>query len=399
MSTLLDHPSATPSVTPPRPPSGPLPTAPEGAVLVRSAKSPDAPSVRLAKSVNADPSQTPTKAQENRAGLFFRQRVAASILTKQRVAHCHWSMADLSTQVAVKRRAGFARFEGLQTCGSVWHCPFCSARISDVRRVELNKALIRARALGLPVVMITLTARHQSGDDLPALLEALKKAKNHWHDSRTYKRHKPTIAGCITATELTHGANGWHPHFHILVFLRGTLDLGAFRDDLAAQWVASLEARGLSGNDRAFELQDASAAGQYVAKWGAAEEMTLSAKKGGEDAKSKGRHPFDFLRTAAVNPRDRALFFTYAIAFKGRRQLVWSKGLRDLLAVPETTDEQAAVIEPDEAEDEFIVAMTKPEWTFARRKGRDPILRACEDTTMPLQDALDRVENGPDQEA
>lgn len=384
MTTLFDHPSILPFATPPAPP----PTAPEGAVLVILAKTPDAP-----------PSQTPSEPETTRARLFSNQRLAARILGRERVGKCHWSLADLSTQVAVKRRAGRARFEGLQTCGSVWMCPVCSSRISEVRRVELNKALAQARVLGLGIAMITLTTRHNASDDLPALLEALKKAKNHWHDSRTYKRHKPTIAGCITATELTHGKNGWHPHFHILVFLRGTPDLDAFRDDLDAQWLTSLEACGLSGAGSAFRLDDAQSAGNYVGKWGAAEELTMSSKKGGDAAKSKGRNPFAILTDAHHNPYDKALFYTYAQAFKGRRQLVWTKGLRDLLAVPETTDQQAAVIEPDEAEDEFIAAITPADWKVIRHKGRDTILTACEDTTMPLQDALDRVENGPDQEA
>ena len=376
-----------------RPPIQPAPDADFGGHLVRSAKSVDAP-----------PSNPPSKAQQNRAQLFRYQRVAASILKQQRVAHCLWSMADLATQVQVKRRHGSARFTGLQTCGSVWHCPCCSARISEVRRVELNDALAQARVLGLRVALITLTARHSASDPLPELLDALKKAKRHWHDSRTYKGFKDAIRGTITATELTHGKNGWHPHFHVLMFYRSFGDpirTLSVEPTLRDQWLASLKACGLDGNGAAFRLDDADAAGNYVAKWGAAEEMTLTAKKGGPDGgKTKGRHPFDFLRTAAVSPADRALFFTYATAFKGRRQLQWTPGLRTLLAVPHVPDPQAAVIE-DSNEDEWLASIAPSDWSGVRVKGRGVILDRCEEAKdlESLQPALDAIMEGPDIES
>jgi len=369
--------------------------------------------------------------------MFRRQRVAAKILPQQRVAHCGWSVMDLASLVSVVRRGAYARFQGLQTCGSVWHCPSCSARISEVRRRELNDALLAARSKGMLVALITLTTRHKAEDDLPTLLNALKKAKEHWHNSRTYKGHKANIRGAITATELTHGKNGWHPHFHVLMFINGPLDLLAFHQMKTAlndQWLASLDACGLSGNGAAFDWQDADKAGQYVAKWGAAEEMTLSAKKEGSEpedtpAKTAGRHPFDLLRTAAVSPRDRALFFAYAIAFKGRRQLQWTPGLRDLLAVPETSDqaaakpsdnpdeeapatpeealskpevsdEEAATIQPSNA-DEWLVSIDRADWPAVRKKGRAHILEAIEDAPAlsPLQPVLDGLDQGPDVES
>ncbi len=348
---------------------------------------------KLAKSVDADLQ----KHQSTRSRLFSLQRTAAHILARERVGKCLWSIADNSTGVRVLRRDSRARFDGLQTCGSVWMCPVCSHRISETRRQELNDALSQARALNLDLFLITLTTSHKDGDDLPALLDNLKRAKKHLHDSRTYKGYKHLIKGAITATELTHGVNGWHPHFHIILFTE-KLDIEPryqLQLDFQKQWITSLEARGLFGNHHAFRMDDATAAGAYVAKWGAAEELTMGAKK---DGKSKGRHPFQILQSASHSPHDKHLFYEYAMAFKGRRQLQWTPGLRDLLKVELLTDEEASVIEPNN-EDEWLISISPDDWSSVRKKGRSRILQTCEDETPDhLPARLIELENSPDEE-
>lgn len=379
MTTHFPPPPSTPR-TPILPDAQPTP---EGGVLGK-----------LAKSVNADLQ----KHQSTRSRLFSLQRTAASILGRERVGKCLWSIADNSTGVRVLRRETRARFDGLQTCGSVWHCPVCSHRISETRRQELNDALSQARLMGLDLFLITLTTSHKDGDDLPALLDNLKLAKKHFQNSRTYKGYKHLIKGGITATELTHGVNGWHPHFHIILFTEKLPDESRWQLqlDFEQQWITSLQARGLSGNrPHAFRMDDATAAGGYVAKWGAAEELTMGAKK---DGKSKGRHPFQILQSAAHNPHDKHLFYEYAMAFKGRRQLQWTPGLRDLLKVELLTDEEASVIEPNN-EDEWLISITSDDWSSVRKKGRSRILQTCEhETPDHLPACLVELENSPDEE-
>lgn len=58
-----------------------------------------------------------------------------------------------------------------------------------------------------------------------------------------------------------------------------------------------------------------------------------------------GETPFDFLRAYLANGSDRqaaALFKEFAQTFKGKRQLSWSKGLKAMFAIEETTDEELA---------------------------------------------------------
>jgi hypothetical protein len=59
-------------------------------------------------------------------------------------------------------------------------------------------------------------------------------------------------------------------------------------------------------------------------------------------AKAGGATPFDLLRRMFADRRDArsaALFSEFSRVFKGRRQLVWSKGLKERFAIEESTDE------------------------------------------------------------
>ena len=104
-----------------------------------------------------------------------------------------------------------------------------------------------------------------------------------------------------------HAGEGWQP------------GRGARPGQLREPWLASLRAEGLDGSGAAFQVQGATAAGNYVGKWGAAEELALSGKKSGR----AGRSPFQLLADYADqnDARAGALFAEFAGVFKGRRQL------------------------------------------------------------------------------
>jgi hypothetical protein len=81
-------------------------------------------------------------------------------------------------------------------------------------------------------------------------------------------------------------------------------------------------------------------------------------------AKSKGgRTPFQILSdlVAGGEVEDLELWEEYESASKGRRALVWSPGLRDLMGLDEVTDEQIADEEVGSADDVlFVVADWSP---------------------------------------
>lgn len=324
-----------------------------------------------------------------RAVRFRHQRHAAKLLGgRSRVGLCRWSMVSRGAGVSVvttmrisEPDAGNrAHFRGLQTCGSVWACSCCGARISEERRNEMNDLLVWARVNGFTAQMVTLTARHGRQDQLPELLDGLKRAKQALAQHRAYRRIKTQIVGHVTATEVTIGHNGWHPHYHVLFITSGDVDLEALREP----WLASLRGAGLSGGGAAFHIQDATAAGNYVAKFGAAEEIALQGQKKG---RSGSRTPHQLLADSCDNGDTRAgrLWIEYAKAFHGRRQLVWSRGLKALVGIGEVSDEEAA---EDQAQAEQVevgkLTIHAEAWqpTDKKRHGvqhwRAEVLRAAE---------------------
>lgn len=301
---------------------------------------------------------------------FQLQRRSSVILTGWPVATCKWAFQRDASHVGVMKNAdGRAFFNGLQSCGSVWACPVCSGKISEIRRSELNAALAWARDAGHVPVMLTLTHRHGAGDDLRHQLKTLKAAKQRLRQRKEWRKLKPFIVGTITATEVTHGSAGWHTHFHEIIIFRAGRNPDPKKDEsravsvlsrLAPVWVACLRGQGLDGIEkRAFQVQGAAQTGEYMAKWGAAEELALAGKKAGRRA---GRTPWQILKMA--NPQDAdcefsALFSEYAHAFRGTRQLLWSPGLKALVGLDEVADADAA---ETEEEPEMVARVSRPEW-------------------------------------
>lgn len=313
------------------------------------------------------------------------QATARKLLPKERVAQCMHRCGNGGVQINVSKSSGIASFAGVVTCGSVWTCPVCSAKVSNARRKELNQVLEWTRKSGYQPVLMTLTARHGVNDSLAGLLAAMKLAKKKLHQTREWRLLDPHLVGHITATEVTHGVNGWHVHYHMILLVDAkTQDLALEMCDLESVWLRVLQHKEvmLSGNGYAFDIQGAGGAGDYVAKWGAAEEVTLT---GSKKANSGGSTPFQLLATASIAgsgiEADRAaqLFKEYAAEFKGKRQLVWSRGLKKVLGIIEKTDEEVSQ-EPEEEDYIEVARITKGTWRLVVRRGlQAELLRMAEE--------------------
>lgn len=325
------------------------------------------------------------KPQENKAisaknelrnRLFFLQRTAGSLLEgKSRVGLCRWAVQRNDQPVEVHRAddSGRAFYAGLQSCGSVWACPVCSSKISEVRRQEMNHLLAGARDRGFAVVMVTLTASHKRNDDLAEQLSKLKEAKRKLRQRRDWKALKPVLVGSVTATEVTYGSSGWHTHFHEIFVLRcDQVEAISTMQCFDKPWLVALQSQGLSGKlPYAYQVQDGSRAGEYAAKWGVAEEIVLGQRK---TAKGEGRTPMQLLHDAGIEGDVRAckLFAEFANVFKGARQLVWSNGLKAEFGIGEVTDEQAA---EDGGEVDLMGVFSKDDWTGNGERGRGVRMR------------------------
>lgn len=290
---------------------------------------------------------------------FALQSAARQLLPREGVATCMRGVRpreghyDVSVLYAPVGQIG--HFGGLQICRSVWMCPVCAAKISEKRRDELAGALRlwtdtyqnEARRL----LLVTFTLQHERADNLSDVLGALKVARRRLVSGRESRVFNETYGciGTIRSLEITYGANGWHPHLHVLMFFDREVPILPFTAAIKARWSECVAAAGgyaswLHGCDVRFSDKDIA---EYIAKWGkepkwtVSHEMTKGVAKAG---RTGGSTPMQLLADYWSGDRVAGrLWLQYAVNLKGERQLWWSHGLRDRLGLgEEKTDEELA---------------------------------------------------------
>lgn len=275
------------------------------------------------------------------------QSAARLLLPSERVSFClRYLKPDCYHVMLMRselRRAG--RFGNLEVCGSVWVCPICSPHVAEYRRRDLARAIAVNRLREGAVLLITRTVRHGASDSLVRTLERFRGAERRMCMTPAYKCLLASVGaiGTITALEVTHGASGWHPHTHTLLFTREPVrDLPALELALYRRWSAAAVSQGLTMNRHGLRLQDTyGAVDGYVSKWGRSgwgieDEMTKQHTKRGRAVSSVTA--FGLLSRYYYDRDEDAgrLFQEFAGAFKGRSQLRWSPGLRAELVPDET---------------------------------------------------------------
>ena len=342
---------------------------------------------------------------------FALQSAARAILPKSRTAKCLRCRQAHRPDVEVwrTRETGTARFRNLQTCASVWACPVCASRISERRSCELRNCIEQHEAAGGQVLLLTLTNPHTAHDDLGDMLQAQSRAMSRFNGLRVAQLLWAEIGciGTVRAWEVTHGRqrssnNGWHPHFHILIFCRSGLDLDDLRPRMYAIWANCCRLAGLPipSQRHGITLEDGSRASEYVSKglWGLDREMTKGHSKQTrpDDQGTKGETPFDLLR-AFLMDRDKqaaALFREFALTFHGRRQLVYSKGLKDHFDLVEKTDAEISAEVEESAE--LLGSISLDQWrVICRLDLRGDVLELARHGWAPVQRFLDSLPPNP----
>ena len=169
----------------------------------------------------------------------------------------------------------------------------------------------------------------------------------------------------VRSFEVTYGDNGWHPHFHILMFNKYILVSADLRKNLSELWIKACIRAGLSAPSmkHGLDIRDGEYASQYVSKWGIEHEMTKGHIKKG---KENGLTPFDLLQLSiededVFTKKPSKLFQEFGVSAKGSRQLVWSRGLKKILEIEEKTDEELA----EETEKDAITLRTIDDFIFS----------------------------------
>lgn len=345
--------------------SGVLPEAAEGSLGT------------LAKLGHPPPNETRIIARFER---FQLQSIVRTWMPGERIGNCLRARQALVSTVKVMKGNESCFYGGLQTCGSIYHCPVCASKIAEHRRGEVARAIAAWEEMGGQVLLVTYTVSHWRHERLKTILTGMKQARRLHRHRKPYKglMKRIGLVGIITAFEVTYGENGFHPHPHELLFIApgNEIDLLRIKAELLAQWQDACEASGLRRpNLHGVTVQDGSEASKYVTKWGLDCELTKGhIKKGREGSLSM----WDLIRLGKSE-----LFLEYAKAFKGKKQLVWSKGLRALLGLrPSETDEAIAAQVEEDAE---LLGLLAPyDWKLVLQADRRAqLLQAAETGGWP----------------
>jgi hypothetical protein len=351
---------------------------------------------------------------------FEVQGAARAAVPSHRVAVCRrWSIPGASNvSVLHSELSRRAKYGNLVVCGSVWDCPVCSAYISSHRGRELAEALALWGPRG-SVFMVTYTVQHHAGQTAALLVRQMLAAYARMRNSGHFKRvmEQFGVRYKIRGTEITWSErDGWHPHFHQLLFLdhpaswpipgqeelselvskQGSPDPDELAEDLRAalfpMWASAAAKHGFTmSEERGLVVRAGDArVAEYVSKfgrqpekkqWGLEREMTQWHRKAGYVAADGDRHytPFDFLRELmdSGDMEWATRFRQYSYAMAGRKQLSWTPGMRRELGMGEELpdEEVAAVIEPEYV---LLALVELAEWrVIAARELRGRLLEVA----------------------
>jgi len=326
------------------------------------------------------------------------QKLAVDMLPGHRVCSCGWRPPP-GGQIGVSRRGGQHFVSGVAVCGSVWACPVCASKVAVSRAAELRDALGRWAARKGSVWLLTLTIDHTAQDELEVLLKRFTEAMRQLWAGKwgQWWRTEFGQVGMVRNLEVTWGlANGWHPHCHAVLFTRSDRTIQA-EQAMRRRWMAVSKRYGFRVSyqrgamlEKAHELK---AAADYATKedkacsWGASEELTWANIK-----KARGGRFTPFALLSACEGEDVGaapmLFQKYVDAFKGRRQLYWSRGLRQLLDMnKEQTDEVVANAKDEQSV--FVMAIDTSIFCWLKARGwLCDLLQAGDEGGLPALQAF-----------
>jgi hypothetical protein len=325
---------------------------------------------------------------ENNENRYALQKIAKKYHPNSRLSACMCSISPGKDHVEVHyhEENRHAHYQNIMRCDNVWLCPVCSGRITSRRAEEIRQAYGYAvDVLNYRVVMVTYTLQHSRFDSLQKNLDDIRDARRKMRSGRKWQKFKADYgySGAISSLEVTWGLkNGWHTHVHEIMFFddkKADYELSVkdrvldnwLNDSLSQWWIDSL-----AKVNRSASLQngiDVTSTDQYIAEyvakfgklpasetWDIALELSKSMSKQDSD----GMHPFTILERSnnpvvPVEDRKRylAVWYEYADAFHGRKQMYWTPGLKELLLV-DVIEEPGDIEEPGK----IVLCLSRDAW-------------------------------------
>ena len=287
---------------------------------------------------------------------YLLSEIAGEILPGSRCAQCRKALIPGKGGVAViySKAHQRASYGNLMTCGSIWLCAVCAAKISELRRVELVQATSNHTG-GL--ALVTFTVRHKKTDKLSDTLKLLDFSFEKSFEGRWWQEFKARwgYIGKVTGLEITYGLHGWHPHKHCLFFFESQVSKETavkIQKELTDRYLYLVEKaggsalRGLGVDVRRAE-KNIDIVSEYIAKfdrmpespyWGVESELTKGYVK---KTKAGGMTFWELLKCAAMGEKEAiSLVREYATALRGKSSLRYSRGLKERLKVAPATDKE-----------------------------------------------------------
>ena len=246
---------------------------------------------------------------------------------------------------------------GLQTCGSPWACPMCSAVIRHERSLEIREVLASHADRGKVAVLVTLTAPTRPGVGLAEAFEIRAKA---WQ-LLTSGRRKGELAGfgvvgTIRSVEVGWNplSGAWSPHAHVVMLLDrvelGLLEHGRLLLWLRERWRSAVLSAGGEepSSDHGCRVDyvrpgDVETVGGYLAKiagsWDVASEISrMDVKRG----RGRSLAPLEVAQHAVAGDlMAQSAWLEFVRVTRGRQSITFSAGLRaEYLAGDPRSDEE-----------------------------------------------------------
>lgn len=301
---------------------------------------------------------------------------------------CHNARAfqaeSIAVRIPVDPRKNSAALAGVQTCGSIWACPCCAAKIASKRGAEISQIIDYMSEAGHVAIMVTNTARHHANMGLAEFKNKFKQAHRYFVQSRRWQdlKSKYGIQHSIKAVEGTWGLeHGWHYHQHAILFLNADL-LQKYSETVFSVWVIAARALwldclakvGLDGiGEIAFDVQaEHDVKKTYLAKLGLEDETAnldyeLSA---GHNKTSGGAKIWQILEKSWHGDKQASdLYIEWVEAMSGDKWITFSHGLKDLCGIAETEDEDLAVFDgiDEQVYNETLIEISDDEFMPVRK--------------------------------
>jgi hypothetical protein len=210
---------------------------------------------------------------------------------------------------------------------------------------------------GYKCLLVTFTFPHKAWHNCFDLLKQQAKALEKMRRGNAWDvvKKKVGFIGLIRCLEVKYGSNGWHPHTHEVWIVSKDCDADALFENIKKRWKNACVKAGLLTPDKfeAFDkhgvdLIDNACTSEYLAKqnndylddikanrhWGTDREIAQSFLK-----LQGNLSPFGLLRKYVQGYKKAgSLFLDYSLAFKGKRQMLWSRGLKAKVGLKDIED-------------------------------------------------------------